>query len=119
MTRTVWLSVHLDRLLHDRRELRRLDGHAVGPDRQQRQPEEAVGAGHALAREAGFEVRADEPRAGDAARGLVGDGAFDRAGRILGPGGAGAGQDAHQHEAGGEHGSHVRGTVALHFSVGQ
>ena len=89
---------HRDRhaLLHRGRELRRLHGHAVLPDRQERQSEEPVGAGDGLPGEAGVRLPGSDPCARHDAHRRIDDSPFDRSSRILC--GDGVGQEEHDEQ---------------------
>ena len=82
-------DAHLNRLLHQTRELRRFDRQGIAADGQEQQPVIAVGAGGGLADEPRVEVSCRDARAGKGRRRRVGDRAFDGAGGILRRGGDG------------------------------
>jgi hypothetical protein len=86
-------DVHLDRFLDQRGEAVGGDGEAVDADWEQDEAVETVGAGDGLAREAGVEVLGADLRPRDSGLARIGDGALDRAGRILGGGRRGSRQD--------------------------
>jgi hypothetical protein len=77
-------DAHLNRLLHQPRELRRFDRQRVAAYGNQQQTVEAVGGRRGLAREARVEVAHGHLGAGQRRRRRVHDGAFDGAGGGLG-----------------------------------